>query len=211
MLNTIAQRAHWPLPAAPSRTTCSTRLLRALCLLAIGMLGTVARAQELPTRDLYRINPGDVLQISVWKEEDLLRELLVNPDGHFAFPLAGDMVAEGKTVEEVRQELTAKLGRFIPDVVVNVAVRMIEGNKIYVLGQVNRSSEFVMNRSTDVMQALAIAGGPTPFANVDDIVVLRRGGDGRQIAIPFRYGEVRSGKKLDQNIVLRAGDTIVVP
>lgn len=182
--------------------------------LAIALLVTAQAsiaADAVPSRDPYRVSPGDVLQISVWKEEDLQRELLVNPDGHFAFPLAGDMLAEGKTVEEIRQALTEKLSRFIPEVVVTVAAVQLNGNKVYVIGQVNRPGEFVMNRATDVMQAISIAGGPTTFAGLDDIVILRRGEQGSQVAIPFRYGDVQKGQKLDQNIILRAGDTVVVP
>jgi polysaccharide export outer membrane protein len=184
-------------------------------LVAPLLLGALAAApawgDALPARDPYRVNPGDVLQITVWKEPDLQRELLVNPDGHFAFPLAGDMVAEGKTVEQVRQELTEKLGRFIPDVVVTVSALQLNGNKVYVLGQVNRANEFVMTRTLDVLQAISMAGGPTPFAKLDDIRILRRGDQGTQIAIPFKYSDVQAGKKLEQNILLRAGDTIVVP
>jgi polysaccharide export outer membrane protein len=184
-------------------------------LVAPLLLGALAAApawgDALPARDPYRVNPGDVLQITVWKEPDLQRELLVNPDGHFAFPLAGDMVAEGKTVEQVRQELTEKLGRFIPDVVVTVSALQLNGNKVYVLGKVNRANEFVMTRTLDVLQAISMAGGPTPFAKLDDIRILRRGDQGTQIAIPFRYSDVQAGKKLEQNILLRAGDTIVVP
>lgn len=183
----------------------------ALALALYAAAGSTLAADIVPARDPYRINPGDILQISVWKEADLQRELLVNPDGHFAFPLAGDMVAEGKTVEELRQELTEKLGRFIPDVVVTVAAVQLNGNKVYVIGQVNRPGEFIMNRGTDVMQAIGIAGGPTTFADLDDMKILRRGEQGSQIAIPFKYSDVQKGEKLDQNILLRAGDTVIVP
>ena len=186
-------------------------LLAALTLAALGAMLGPAAADALPSRDPYKVNPGDVLQIAVWKEPDLLRELLVNPDGHFAFPLAGDLIAEGRTVDQIRQELTEKLGRYIPDVVVTVAALQLNGNKVYVLGQVNRPNEFIMTRTLDVMQAISMAGGPTPFAKLDDIKVLRRSDQGTQIAIPFRYTDVQDGKKLDQNILLRAGDTVIVP
>jgi polysaccharide export outer membrane protein len=183
-------------------------LLMALLAPAWGADGAAGAAP----RDPYLINPGDVLQISVWKEPELDRPaVLVNPDGHIAFPLAGDILAEGKTVEQLRQELVEKLGRFIPDVVVTVAAFQLLGNKVYVLGQVNRPGEFPMNRASDVMQALGMAGGPNAFAKLDDILVLRRAGTGTQVAIPFRYSDVREGKRLQQNILLRAGDTVVVP
>lgn len=168
-------------------------------------------AEDADPRDPYRINPGDILEVSVWKEQDLQAQILVNPDGHFSFPLAGDIRAEGKTIEEIRAELAAKLESLIPDVVVTVSTLKLEGNKVYVLGQVNRPGEFIATRSVDVMQAIAMAGGTTPFAKLDDVKILRRGTDGVQVAIPFRYGVVQQGRKLDQNIVLRAGDTIIVP
>jgi polysaccharide export outer membrane protein len=199
----------------PDKKTIRYELLRAVLiasiLTAFGTAGAQQPAAQSSMRELYRINPGDILQITVWKEPDLQRELLVNPDGHFAFPLAGDLSAAGKTVEELRQELTEKLSRFIPDVVVTVAALQLSGNKIYVLGQVNRANEFVMTRTLDVMQAISMAGGPTPFAKLDEILILRRGEDGAQVAIPFRYTQVQEGRKLDQNILLRAGDTVVVP
>ncbi|MBW7929793.1 MAG: polysaccharide biosynthesis/export family protein [Gammaproteobacteria bacterium] len=186
------------------------RLLRVAALL-LAPAFAVQAADTLPARDPYRINPGDILQVSVWKEQDLQSQLLVNPDGHFSFPLAGDIRAEGKTLEEVREELVERLGKLIPDVVVTVSTLKLEGNKVYVLGQVARPGEFIVTRSVDVMQAIAMAGGTTPFAKLDDVKILRRGTQGAQTAIPFRYSDVQQGRKLDQNIVLRAGDTIVVP
>jgi polysaccharide export outer membrane protein len=158
----------------------------------------------------YTVNAGDILAILVWKEEDLKQETLVRPDGHFTFPLAGDIQAEGRTVDEIRADLTAKLAKFIPDPTVTITALKLEGNRVYVIGKVNRPGEFPMGRAIDVMQALAMAGGTTPFATVDGIKVLRRNA-GQQVAIPFRYSAVESGKNLDQNILLRAGDTVVVP
>jgi len=187
-------------------------LVRAAVLLALLATGSgVMAADAPPVRDPYRVNPGDILQVSVWKEQDLQSQLLVNPDGHFSFPLAGDILAEGKTVEEIREELVAKLSKLIPDVVVTVSTLKLEGNKVYVLGQVARPGEFIVTRGVDVMQAIAMAGGTTPFARLDDVRILRRGAQGAQIAIPFKYSDVQDGRKLDQNIVLRAGDTVVVP
>lgn len=187
------------------------RLVRAAALLLLAPAFAIQAADTLPARDPYRINPGDILQVSVWKEQDLQSQLLVNPDGHFSFPLAGDVRAEGKTLEEIREELVERLGKLIPDVVVTVSTLKLEGNKVYVLGQVSRPGEFIVTRSVDVMQAIAMAGGTTPFAKLDDVKILRRGAQGAQTAIPFRYSDVQQGRKLDQNIVLRAGDTIVVP
>ena len=159
----------------------------------------------------YQIQPGDVLQISVWREEDLKLEVLVRPDGGFSFPLAGDMTALGKTVEDLRKEISDRLVRFIPDLVVTVAVKEINGNKVYVIGQVNKPGVFVMNPRVDVMQALSIAGGTTPFAKLDDIFVLRRSGENNQIRMPFRFNDVVKGRGLEQNVLLLSGDVVVVP
>lgn len=158
----------------------------------------------------YQVLPGDVLHVSVWKEEGLDQEVLVRPDGGFSFPLAGDVNAAGRTVEELRAEITDRLARFIPGLVVTVAVRQINGNKIYVLGQVNTPGEFVMNPRLDVMQALSVAGGTTAFASTNDIFVLRRE-DGRQVALPFQFNDVVRGRNLEQNIQLESGDVVVVP
>jgi polysaccharide export outer membrane protein len=158
----------------------------------------------------YEIQPGDVLQVSVWREEDLDRQVLVRPDGGFSFPLAGDVNAAGKTVEDLRVELTERLARFIPDLFVTVAVLEINGNKIFVIGQVNQPGEFVVNPRVDVMQALSLAGGTTPFASPNDIFVLRRENN-TQRTLPFRFDSVVRGRDLDQNIILRSGDVVVVP
>lgn len=160
--------------------------------------------------DPYTVNPGDVLLISVWKEEDLEGEVLVRPDGYFSFPLAGEVEAAGKTVDDIRRDITEQLQRYIPDIVVTVSTQQIGGNKVYVIGQVNRPGDFLVNPRVDVMQALALAGGMTPFADVNDITILRRKGHVR-MAIPFRYRDLERGKRLEQNIILQPGDVVVVP
>ena len=162
-----------------------------------------------PTPD-YQINPGDILQISVWREEDLQREVLVRPDGKFSFPLAGDIDAKNNSIEQVRKLLTERLSKYIPDLVVSVAVLQINGNKVYVIGQVNRPGDFIVNPQVDVLQALSMAGGTTPFAEVNDIKILRRT-NGELSAIEFRYRDIEKGKRLYRNILLQAGDVVVVP
>ena len=166
---------------------------------------TVASAES----DRYQVQAGDLLQVSVWKEPDLLREVLVRPDGGFTFPLTGELVAKGRAVDEIREEITEKLKRYIPEPVVTVEVRQILGNKIYVVGKVNRPGEFVVNPRIDVIQALSIAGGMTPYAALKDIKILRRGANG-STAIPFNYVEIENGEHLE-NIMLESGDTVIVP
>ena len=158
----------------------------------------------------YEVQPSDLLQISVWREPDLTQQVLVRPDGAFSFPLAGDVSAVGKTVEELRVELVERLSRYIPDLVVTVAVLEIRGNKIYVIGQVNQPGEFIVNPRVDVMQALSLAGGTTAFASPNSIFVLRRD-NGEQLRLPFNFEAVLRGRDLDQNVLLRTGDVVVVP
>lgn len=169
-------------------------------------------AERVPVpADPYRIQPGDVLQVSVWKEPDLQAEVLVRSDGALSFPLAGDILASALTVEQVRAEFTRRLQKYVPDPVVTVALKQSGGNRIYVLGKVNRPGEFQYAKPLDVMQAISLAGGATPFASVDDIRILRRKGGGHQDSIAFRYSEVERGRGLEQNILLQSGDTVVVP
>lgn len=173
-------------------------------------------ARSMPTNDLgtlsegYSLRPGDVLQVSVWKETDLQADVLIRPDGAMSFPLAGELQAAGHTVAELTSMLESKIRKYIPDAVVTVTVKAIAGNRVYVIGKVNRPGDFPLMGPLDVMQALTLAGGATPFAEINAIRVLRRDGD-HQISIKFRYSDVANGRRLDQNILLKNGDTVVVP
>jgi len=168
---------------------------------------TSLNAAKLP---LYTVEAGDILRVSVWKEPDLQLDVLVRPDGRFSMPLIGEMEATGKTVEMLQYEIAKRLDNLVPDAVVTVAISQLSGNKIYVLGKVNRPGEYAVNRYVDVMQVLSMAGGTTTFADLDDIIILRRGDNGQR-AISFDYDEVGKGKQLQQNIILHSGDVVVVP
>lgn len=187
-------------------------ILLSLLVTTTALMTNGSSAQEPggPDRAGYRVNAGDQLEVSVWREEDLQREVLVRPDGAFSFPLAGEIHAEGRTVSDIRQELESRLARFIPDLVSTVTVIDVSGNSIYVIGQVNNPGAFVMNPVLDVMQALSLAGGTTPFAKLKDIRILRRQ-DGIQTAIRFDYTRVADGDGLEQNVLLQSGDIVVVP
>ena len=182
------------------------KLLMACCVIMALAYATNVMAQDLN----YTVKPGDLLSISVWKEPDLQKQTLVRPDGSFSFPLVGEVDAKGKTVADLNKTLSQRLTKFISDPVVTVSIQEIKGNKIYVIGQVNRPGEFIMNPTVDVMQALSMAGGTTPFAALGDIVILRRTSTGK-LALPFRYNDLVKGKRLDQNIDLQSGDVVVVP
>ena len=170
-----------------------------------------ADAQEPNRPDAsYKVLPGDVLQVSVWKEPDLQLELLVRPDGEISYPLAGAISTRDKSVSDLQTELTARLARFITDPIVTVSIKEVLGNKIYVIGQVNNPGVFIVNPQVDVLQALSMAGGATPFADLDSVRILRRY-NSRQSALSFNYKDVIRGRNLEQNVVLKSGDVVVVP
>src|SRR5262245_22212176 len=158
----------------------------------------------------YRLHAGDSITVSVWKELDLQRKVMVRPDGRFSFPLAGEVQAAGRTADEVRVEIENSLKKFIPEAVVTVIIEDFSGNRVYVIGQVNKPGMFIMNPTLTVLQALSLAGGSTPFAKLDGISIVR-GSGAAQKTMPFRYSQVVEGKSLEQNITLDSGDVIVVP
>ncbi len=185
-------------------------LLQYLKPLAVGLIFCISAPVALAQDAAYRVLPGDVLTISVWKEPDLQGEVLVRPDGGFSFPLIGEVDARGKSLADLHKIVNERVARFIPEAVVTVSLKEINGNKVYVIGQVAKPGEFVITQRTDVMQALSMAGGTTPFAALGDIIVLRRSASGQRV-LPFRYTDIVRGKSLEQNIQLESGDVVVVP
>jgi len=161
----------------------------------------------------YQIGPEDVLEISVWKEQDLqLKEVLVRPDGWITFPLVGNIKAIGRTAQEIHDEITERLRKYIPEPVVTVSVKKVAGYKVFVIGKVNKPGEFVVGRYVDVLQALTLAGGLTPFADEDNIRILRKNPENNSDeVINFNYADIKKGRRLSQNIRLQSGDTVVVP
>lgn len=189
------------------------KLLTALLTTTLLILQSTHHAQAADgaaKNSSYKIQPGDILEISVWKEDSLLRTALVRPDGGLSFPLVGDVLAAGKSVEELQLLISERLTKYIPDPVVTVSTQQLNGNKIYVIGKVARPGEFVANRHMDIVQALSVAGGMTPYAASNKIKILRRE-NGTLISIPFRYGDVEKGENLEQNIILQSGDVVLVP
>lgn len=159
----------------------------------------------------YKLRAGDIVTVSVWQEPGLEQLVLVRPDGGISFPLAGDLKAEGLTVEQLGKNLRAKLTSYIPDPVVTVTLQEIPGNRVYVVGRVNKPGDFpIISRDLTVMQAISIAGGLSPFAKDRKIKVLRQV-DGKEKSFPFDYSEAIRGEGLTQNIKLEPGDVVVVP
>ena len=177
-------------------------------LVALVLAPGSAAAQEKGAD--YQLHAGDSITVSVWKELDLQRKVMIRPDGRFSFPLAGEVQAAGRTPDEVRIDIENQLKKYIPEAVVTVIVEDFAGNRIYVIGQVTRPGMFVMNPTLTVLQALSLAGGSTPFAKLDDISIIRGPGASQKM-LPFRYSQVVEGKSVQQNITLESGDVVVVP
>lgn len=169
-----------------------------------------AKPLSAPAEPGYRIGPEDALEIAVWKDETLKSTVLVRPDGGISFPLIGDLPVAGLTAAQVREEIVRRLTRFVPDAEVTVSVVRVASYRIYVIGRVNKPGEFAVGRAIDVLQALSLAGGLTPFAADDEIRIIRRDG-GVQLTIPFDYRQLRKDGALAQNIMLRSGDVVLVP
>ena len=178
-------------------------------LAVLALLPTMGHAQVGNGLE-YRIGPEDVLHISVWKEEDLDRKVLVRPDGGISFPLAGDIQVSGRTPLEVQDEIRSRLQRYVPDAEVTVSVDKISGYTVFVLGEVEAPGQFTLGRYVDVVQALTLAGGFTPYASSRNIQILRRQ-DGREVTYEFDFRSISRGRNLDQNIILQSGDVVLVP
>ncbi len=197
----------------PLRPGAAVQLRRMLLCAAVATgvcLPLQSAVAEPPLQAEYRIGPEDVLDISVWKEDGLQRQVLVRPDGGISFPLAGDLEVAGKTPEDVQIELTKLIRRYIPAAVVTVSLAQSAGYKVYVLGKVNNPGRFTVGHYVDVLQALSLAGGLTPFASENNIKILRRSDKGQSV-IPFAYSSATRGRELEQNVILRSGDVVVVP
>lgn len=177
-------------------------------IIVVFFLGTVSWAgQEVR----FSLGCGDVLEISVWGDENLSRQVLVRPDGNISFPLVGDLPAAGRTVEDLRAALEKKVAEFIHGAPVTVMLMEARSSRISVVGKVLKPGVFPMDGPMTVLQALAMAGGLNPYAAADSVRVIRISGTGEQSYIPFDYEDVASGKGLEQNIQLQPGDTVLVP
>jgi polysaccharide biosynthesis/export protein len=167
----------------------------------------VKSATDDPT---YVIGAEDMLSVSVWKEPDFSSTVPVRPDGKISMPLLGDVEAAGRTPGQLAQELTVRLKKYIDDPRVTIVVTAINSKRVYILGEVNHPGPMNMLPNMTVLQAISSAGGPTAYANTKKISVLRTE-QGKQVKYSFNYKEVIKGNDQAQNIVLRSGDTIVVP
>ena len=193
------------------------RLISALLLCGFSLFsparavppGSAKEAEAASVGD-YRIGVGDVLNIQVWKEADLTRSVPVRPDGKISFPLLDDIQAAGLTPLELKAILTERLKQYLSEPRVTVLVEEVNSYKVYVMGEVVTQGALVLKNKTDLLQAISLAGGFTPFAKEKEIIIIRNNGK-RDARIAVNYERILSGKTPEQNLVLEPGDTVVVP
>ncbi len=185
-----------PSPAAPAPTP------------AVAPAPAVPAGVELPAG--YVVGPEDILSIIVWREKDLSTDVTVRPDGRITLPLINDVVAQGLTPDQLRDQLKAQFDKFVEDSSVSVVVKQINSRKVFITGMVGKAGAYPLTSTITVLQLISMAGGLNEFARTKDIVVMRTE-NGVPKAIKFNYEDVRKGRKLQQNIELRPGDTVLVP
>ena len=195
-------------------------MLRSLtsCAILLALAAAASACAPAPTYNWpaenalgYRLGPGDVLKVNVWKHDELSQQVTVRPDGAFSMPLLGDVPASGRSVNEVTTDMQARLKQYFqeqPPVTVQVAE--VHSYRIYVVGEVQKGGEFTPSGEVTVLHGLALAGGFTRFANPDRIVIVRRDARGER-RIPFDYSAVVEKGDLQQNLALQTGDTVIVP
>ncbi|HSX78005.1 MAG TPA: polysaccharide biosynthesis/export family protein [Candidatus Saccharimonadia bacterium] len=158
----------------------------------------------------YVIGPEDSVEVQVWKNPDLSRTVTVRPDGKISLPLIGDVPAAGQTATQLTEAVTEKLKTYYREPAqVTVIVSQVNSYVIYVLGEVKTQGKQVVRSGTTFLQAVSLAGGFTPFASTSKITLRRRGSAGKETAISIRYKDVLTGRQA--NLVLKPGDTIIVP
>ncbi len=174
--------------------------------------------EELPEAMAYKVGPGDVLKVFVWKEPELSGELLVRFDGKVTIPLLGDMEASGRPPDQLAAEVAKAFRRFLAAPQVTIGVVSSNNARFFVLGQVARPGDFPLRGRTTVLQGLALAGGLREFAKTDSIVIVRQDkgfflpkGRPSEAFITVNYKKLEGARDVGENVVLRPGDTILVP
>jgi polysaccharide biosynthesis/export protein len=177
---------------------------------AIAMLMAAPLAAQ---QTAYQLQPGDVLDVSIWGQDNMRRQVVVLPDGAISYPLAGHMNVVGMTAVEAENELKRRLvrgGYFLEPPQLTVSVTETLGNQLYVMGRVRQPGAIAAGRRLTVVQALSLAGGLDEFADRRGIIVIRRNGEAQQV-VRIDYAAVHSGRDLSTNVVLEPGDVVVVP
>jgi polysaccharide export outer membrane protein len=196
-------------------------ILVAAFLLAVQVVAGGCLQQEVQYRGAavppneFLIGPEDVLVVTVWRNQELSKEVIVRPDGKISLPLLGDITAAGLTAEALSKQVADKLVEFMSTPTVSVQVKEINSYYIFAAGEVTRPGKIVLKSFTNVVQGLSYAGGFTVFASRNNVHVLRNvknaQGEMKQVMIPVPYLDIVKGRNLEANIILKAGDVIVVP
>ena len=190
------------------KTKCRTGIYVAAIIIAGLWIGTEAFAQA--PESSYKIGPNDVLNIFVWKEADLTRDVTVMPDGKITYPLIGEITAQGQTATELKKAIADKLQNFVTAPEVTVIVKESKSQVIYTIGKLTRPGPKPLAPGMTVMQAISAAEGFAEWADTKNILIVRREG-GKETQLRFNFKEFTAGEKLEQNILLKPGDTLVVP
>lgn len=175
---------------------------------AAGNGAPAAPAAVLPPD--YVIGPEDVLAIQFWRNPEMSGDVVVRPDGVVTLPLLNDVPAAGLTPEQLRDTLTKAATKYLTEPNVTVGVKAINSRKVHITGMVGKPGPYPLSAPTTVLQLIAMAGGLQEFADSKKIIVVRTE-NGKQVAHKFNYRDVREGKNLQQNILLKPGDTVIVP
>lgn len=175
-----------------------------------GVPAPASTAPGVHVSDDYRVGPGDVIDVLVWKEPEVSSSVVIRPDGKISLPLINDLEVTGKTPLEIREIVVEKLSPYINFPNVTVTVKQVNSKKVYIIGEVNGAGAYQMTQPITVLQILTEAGGLRPFADQKSIYILRMN-NGKQEKFSFNYKDVVKGEKMQQNILLQPGDTIVVP
>jgi polysaccharide export outer membrane protein len=175
-----------------------------------GAVGPAAVAPISPSTDAYVIGPDDELSIVFWRDKDLSADVVVRPDGKISLPLLNDIQAAGFTPDQLRENLVAAAGKYVEQPTATVVVKAIHSRNTYITGKVAKPGAYALTVDMNVMQLIALSGGLLEYADDKNIVVIRTVA-GKQHYFPFNYREVIERKHPEQNIVLRPGDTVVVP
>jgi polysaccharide biosynthesis/export protein len=197
---------------------CGVVMATVVLGVVVGCTSVSKEALDEATRPIskeFLLGPEDVLEVTVWRNQDLSRIVVVRPDGKISLPLIGDVQASGLTAAQVAAKIAARLTEFKENPNVSVSIKEVNSYFIYVLGEVLKPGKYPIKSYATVLQGVSLAGGFTNFASKSKMAVLRTvaNGDGNQhqIRIPVPYNELISGTGAIENFILKSGDTIVVP
>ena len=168
-----------------------------------------------PPEEGFLLGPEDVIEVVVWKNQDLSKQVVIRPDGKVSLPLIGDVPASGLTADQLAEEIEERYKAFKENPAVSVNVSEVNSYYVFVVGEVNSPGKLQMKSYTTILQAVSLAGGFTQFASTNDMRIIRNviNGDGKvkELRIPVRYDDLISDDGAAYNVTLQSGDTIVVP